>query len=1049
MTGGNGGAGGQGYKIPGGRIGGGGGGGAGGDGARADADPSTTISVGSDIRLTGGSGGRGYGNIYGDGGGGGAGLSFSGGTVVNDGVIAGGVGGNSGNGTAGAGGSGLNFFGSVVDNAGTILGGDGGSVTGGAGGAHGGRGGAGLSFTGDTMTNTSLIAGGNGGGFSGDSTRGGAGGAGVSFEGTAMTNMGTISGGSGGGAFNEYADGAGGDGGIGVRVDGAGDVTNLDTINGGNGGDGGAGGFPSANSDGGLGGAGISMGSGMLTNSATIAGGAGGNGGSPRLSYETPGAGGAGGAGVSGTGTTIVNRGSIAGGQGGMRGTGGDEDKVDGEGGAGIVGSDLVIVNSGGIVGGFSGHSDPADQVRANAITFTGGQNRLEIHAGSAITGIVDATGDTDSTFALGGVANGSFDVSQLGGSAQYRGFEHFEKTGTGTWTLTGASTLDWKITAGGLSTAAERFSGNADIAGGASLIFDQAVNASYWGALSGAGQFIKVGAGTLFHNGDSAGFTGNTIIEDGALVVGSDAAHVDAALGGSFKVEDGGVLGGNGMLGSGAGSTVTISSGGTIAPGNSIGTMTVNGNYTQLTGSTYMAEIAPDGASDLIDVTGNATIEGGTVFALKAPGGYSAGTRYTILTAAGGVTGMYDTLDQNAPFVDLALVYDPGAVHLDVMRNQVAFCDVAATFNQCSTGDGAESLGAGNPLYDAIAGLPDEVSARHALNQLSGEIHASARSALIEESHFVRDAVNDRIQSAFGDLSAASLPVMAYGPGGPQPVAPGSFGPVAWGHAFGTWGSFDGDGNASGLDISTGGFLTGIDGEIASNVRLGVLAGYSHSSFDIDGGGSSGDSDNYHVGLYAGGKWNALRLSGGLAYTWHDIETSRSVAFAGFSDSVTGDYSAGTVQAFGEAGYRVEVGAVSVEPFASLAYVGLHTNAFAENGGAAALDVRSETMDTAFTTLGIHLSSAFDLNGMKTTAHGSFGWRHAFGDTTPFAGHSFAGGDPFAIAGASIAEDAAIIDVGLDFDLTDNAALGVAYRGQIASSAQQHGFEGKLNVRF
>ena len=52
----------------------------------------------------------------------------------------------------------------------------------------------------------------------------------------------------------------------------------------------------------------------------------------------------------------------------------------------------------------------------------------------------------------------------------------------------------------------------------------------------------------------------------------------------------------------------------GTIAPGNSstIGTLNVNGNYTQNAGSTYKVKVGSQ--SDLINITGNATINGGTV---------------------------------------------------------------------------------------------------------------------------------------------------------------------------------------------------------------------------------------------------------------------------------------------------------------------------------------------------------------------------------------------------------------------------------------------------
>jgi outer membrane autotransporter protein len=226
-------------------------------------------------------------------------------------------------------------------------------------------------------------------------------------------------------------------------------------------------------------------------------------------------------------------------------------------------------------------------------------------------------------------------------------------------------------------------------------------------------------------------------------------------------------------------------------------------------------------------------------------------------------------------------------------------------------------------------------------------------------------------------------------------------------------------------------------------------MTGYSHDSFHVDGRGSSGESDNYHLGIYGGTQIGALGLRAGAAYTWHDISTSRSVAFPGFSDSLTGDYSAGTFQAFGEAGYEIGIGATSFEPFANLAYVSLHTDGFTEKGGAAALHVRGETTETTFTTLGIHLASAFDIGGMKAKARGTFGWRHAFGDITPLSTQAFAGGDAFTVAGVPIAKDAALVEAGLDLSLTEAATFGVAYQGQFGDGATENGFNARLQVRF
>ncbi|MGO4839768.1 autotransporter outer membrane beta-barrel domain-containing protein, partial [Rhizobiaceae sp. 2RAB30] len=176
------------------------------------------------------------------------------------------------------------------------------------------------------------------------------------------------------------------------------------------------------------------------------------------------------------------------------------------------------------------------------------------------------------------------------------------------------------------------------------------------------------------------------------------------------------------------------------------------------------------------------------------------------------------------------------------------------------------------------------------AFDLLSGEIHASVQSALIEDSHFVRDAATDRVRAAFEGVGASFVPVTAYGPDGPRIVPATQDGLAVWGRGFGAWGNLDGDGNAASLDRSTGGFLAGGDALLGDQWRLGLLAGYSHTSFDVDDRASSGSSDNYHLGLYAGTQHQRLGLRSGVAYTWHRIGTDRAVAFPGFSDTLSSD---------------------------------------------------------------------------------------------------------------------------------------------------------------
>ncbi|MFX8573833.1 autotransporter domain-containing protein, partial [Acinetobacter baumannii] len=88
------------------------------------------------------------------------------------------------------------------------------------------------------------------------------------------------------------------------------------------------------------------------------------------------------------------------------------------------------------------------------------------------------------------------------------------------------------------------------------------------------------------------------------------------------------------------------------------------------------------------------------------------------------------------------------------------------------------------------------------------------------------------------------------------------------------------------------------------------------------------------------------------------DITATRSVILPGLSDTLTGHYNAGTAQVFGELGYGINAGAARFEPFANLAYVSLHTDAFTEKGGAAALTSAATATDTTFSTLGLRTST-------------------------------------------------------------------------------------------
>ncbi|WP_202359070.1 autotransporter outer membrane beta-barrel domain-containing protein [Mesorhizobium sp. 113-3-3] len=699
-------------------------------------------------------------------------------------------------------------------------------------------------------------------------------------------------------------------------------------------------------------------------------------------------------------------------------------------------------------------------------ITFNGGT--LQAGANLTLPNVSILFGAAGGTIDTNG-----FDVSttaSMGDDSTPSGT--FTKTGAGTLTVDGFSGNNTYATATNVAQGTLKaglitniFSANSayTIESGATLDlnnFDQAI-----GSLAGAGA-VNAGSGRLTTGGNnrSTVFSGvitgtNGLIKDGTgtfelsgssplsggVEVKAGTLLVSGSLGDAgITVDSGATLGGGGTVG-------VLDTFGTVAPGkNAIGTLSVDYSVQFRAGSTYAVELNSTGLSDLIHASGAATIDSGAGLTVSniGLGDLVAGTRYTVLEAAS-VSGTFTLVGdpQVSAFVRLSTTSDATHAYVDVTQTQT-FAAAGVTPNQIATADGLESAGS-SALVSAVLALPSDAAAQAAFDQLSGEIHASAKGMLLQDSRLLQDAVTARLRGAFGDSGkTASLPVMAYGEDGIQPMAADTDRFAIWSQGFGSWGGTDSDGNAAAFDRSTGGLLVGADG-LAGAWRIGVVGGYSRTSFDADDRNSSGDSDNYHLGLYGGTNWGAIAFRTGAAYTWHRISTSRSVAFQGFADSLSADYDAATAQAFGELAYKTDAGPFAFEPFANLAYVNLHTDGFAERGGAAALTSGSSTSDATFTTLGVRASTDITLGGVAATARGMLGWRHAFGDVTPLSSVAFAGGDSFTIAGAPIARDAMLVEAGFDVQLARNATLGLSYAGQFGADAFDNGFKANLGIKF
>ncbi len=713
-------------------------------------------------------------------------------------------------------------------------------------------------------------------------------------------------------------------------------------------------------------------------------------------------------------------------------------------------GGSLVIAGGAQTLAGQSSYTG-GTTVAGGTLILTGAiLGPVTIAPGAALqnTGLVASIGGSSITN-NGTLVNGGTLASDLinNASATTTGTIVGAVANTGTLTTSGLlagslANTGSVINTGAISIAASgSFSNSATLSSQGQGTFANAGSAVNSGTLNSpvtnTGSFTNLG--TLTGPVGNAGAFANPGTVNGA-VVNTGTFNNNGTVTGAVLTS--GHLSGNGRIGG----NLTVASGGTVAPGNSIGTLTVGGNVTFQAGSTYAVEIGSAGVSDTLRADGTVTLNGSTLQLSLVPGTTPGFGTYAILSAASGITGQFGTLSTPLgtaayPFLASTVAYGANGVSVATTRSSVPLASVAQTPGQTARAAAVDTLPLANALLDAIVPL-NAATAPAAFTALSGEIYPSIETALQAQSVYLRDAVTDRLRQA---ADAAAAP--ATGPQTAQ-LLPG-LAPTVWTQAFGSWGTSDGRNGGADMSRSIGGFFMGVDTPVGETGRLGFAGGYSQSQFNGPPS-SSGQSDNYDLAVYGSTRAGAFGLRFGASYTWHELSVSRSVAFQGFSNGLSSTYDAGTTQVFAELGYGLVTPWAALEPFANVAYVNLHTGAFSESVGAAALTGGSDSQSNTFTTLGLRAAKDFAVNRGVLTASASLGWQYAFGATTPVTPVSFAAGSAtYLESGTPIARNAARLGAGLDFAVTQRVSVGVHYSGQLASSSQDNAIDGRLSIKF
>lgn len=574
--------------------------------------------------------------------------------------------------------------------------------------------------------------------------------------------------------------------------------------------------------------------------------------------------------------------------------------------------------------------------------------------------------------------------------------------------------------------------------------------------SLIGAGQQYD-GFTTFNKVGTSIWTVTGTGAQDWNVLGGTLA--VNGVINGVVTVNTGATLGGTGTIDN------VVVSGGTLAPGNSIGTLNVAGSLTFSAASSYMVEIS-GASSDLTRVTGVATLGGAGV--VVAPIGTVA-KRYTILTATGGVSGMFNpAVSSTTPNLVGSLSYDPNNVYLNLALNYGGGLNV----NQQNVANALTNF------FNSTGGLPAGFAALSpaGLTQVSGELATGSQQATFDAMNLFLSLLSDPFvagrNSGFGGNTGAvpfaeeSVPGYAAKKRGAARNAFAKFPTKAdvarsdlfeqrwsvWGSAYGGGSSTSGNAALGSNDATAriAGFAVGADYRISPDTLAGFAVTGGGTSFAVSGFGS-GRSDLFQAGAFVRHNIGAAYITAAAAYGWQDVTTERTVTVAGF-ERLRAEFNANAYSGRIEGGYRFATPWLGLTPYAAGQFTTYSLPAYAEQvlvgPGTFALNYAAKDVTAARTELGLRTDKSWAVQNGILTLRGRAAWAHDLNtDRNVTALFQTLPGAAFVVNGAAQAHDSALVTAAAEMKWLNGWSAAATFEGQFSDVTNS--YAGKGVVRY
>jgi len=649
----------------------------------------------------------------------------------------------------------------------------------------------------------------------------------------------------------------------------------------------------------------------------------------------------------------------------------------------------------------------------------------------------------------------------------------------TGGNTYTGGTTITGGVFQIGNGGTTGSIVGN--VTDNGTLVFDRVDLVSFAGTISGFGNLVQSGSGTLILTADNI-FNGGTNIASGSTLQLGNGGPTGSITG---NVVDNGALIFNrsttlsfGGVISGAGSVAQDGSGTTVLSGNNTytggtlvnaGTLKVNsaqalgfgnvvvtggtlgadpqpinvkGNYTQNAGGTLQLQVAGANAGqyDYLNVSGHAAL-GGTLQLISLNGFEPRSTdRLTLVIAAGGISGKFSNLlDPFSPLIPLNLLYEQNSVVLGFTTSNVA--SFALTPNERAAGSLIDKIQTNPKASDLIAFLFSEPASNVPgdLAIISPDGLTSFYEISFSDANIQRLTLEDRLDSLRNGSSGFSSNMKVDGATVAGNSSKGVVEPVlqpgpqnhwgVWATGFGDFVNVDGDGNGKGYDFTTGGFSLGIDYRLTDQLAIGVLGDYAHTWTSLKPAGDV-DVDSGRGGLYATWFDHGIYLNGAIYGGHNTYESSR----AGLQGMASGGTEGAEWSTFISGGYDLHFGQISAGPIASLQYTYVSIDDFSEKGSLAPLLIHSGSAESLRSDVGFRAFYQWQIGKLVVEPSLKATWEHEYRYSALPIAAGFAGipGPSATFYGPSEGHDSAVVSAGVSVQFTPAISTYVSYDGQL-----------------